>query len=137
LIILFIVSSVTAVVYLISYVFRKNDKISVYKNPLNLSMLVGHMIDGFASYISIKDPFSMGLFYGEKHPASNALLEIWGPLFPIVKFILIIIVIYVFDIYFRDELKSHKNLVNILKICILILGFSPGVRDLLRVTMGV
>ena len=79
----------------------------------------------------------MGLNYSEKHPASNLLLEIWGPLFPIVKFILIIVVIYVFDIYFKDELKNYLTLVNLLKICILILGFSPGVRDLLRVTMGV
>ena len=137
LIIFGIVFLITGFIYLISYIFRKNEKIAVYKNPLNLSMLVGHLIDGFTSYISIKDPFSMGLFYSEKHPASNTLLEIWGPLFPIVKFILIIIVIYMFDIYFKDELKNHKTLVNILKICILILGFSPGVRDLLRVTMGV
>ena len=100
-------------------------------------MLSGHLIDGLTSYISIKDPFSMGLYYAEKHPASNALLNIWGPLFPIVKFFLIIIVIYVFDIMFKEELKNHINLVNLLKIGILILGFSPGLRDLLRVTMGV
>ena len=124
-------------VYLIAYVFRKNEKIVVYKNPLNLAMLSGHLIDGLTSYISIKDPFGMGLFYAEKHPASNALLNIWGPLFPIVKFFLIIIVIYVFDIMFKEELKNHINLVNLLKIGILILGFSPGLRDLLRVTMGV
>ena len=38
---------------------------------------------------------------------------------------------------FKDELKNHITLVNLLKIGILILGFSPGLRDLLRVTMGV
>ena len=79
----------------------------------------------------------MGLSYAEKHPASNALLEIWGPLFPTVKFLLIIIVIYVFDILYKEELKNHLTLVNLIKISILILGFSPGVRDLLRATMGV
>jgi uncharacterized membrane protein len=100
-------------------------------------MLSGHLLDGITSYISIKDPFSMGLHYAEKHPASNVLLDIWGPLFPIVKFVLIIVVIYVFDIIYKDELKNHLNLVNLLKIGILILGFSPGLRDLLRVTMGV
>ena len=124
-------------VYLLSYFMKNNEKFSVYRNPLNLAMLTGHLIDGLTSYISIKDPLSMGLFYSEKHPASNLLLEIWGPLFPIVKFILIIVVIYIFDIYLKDELKNHMSLVNLLKICILILGFSPGVRDLLRVTMGV
>jgi len=108
-----------------------------FLNPLNLAMLTGHLIDGITSYISIKDPFMMGLFYAEKHPASNLLLNIWGPLFPIVKFVLIIVVIYVFDILYKEELKDYVNLINLLKIGILILGFSPGLRDLLRVTMGV
>jgi uncharacterized membrane protein len=137
LIIICLVFLIVGVVYLVSYIFRNREKIAVYRNPLNLAMLSGHLIDGITSYISIKDPFIMGLNYAEKHPASNLLLEIWGPLFPIVKFILIIVVVYVFDIYFKEELKNYLTLVNLLKICILILGFSPGVRDLLRVTMGV
>ncbi|UCF50163.1 MAG: DUF63 family protein [Thermoplasmatales archaeon] len=137
LIVLGLVFLIVGLVFLVSYIFKNNKKISVYKNPLNLAMLSGHLIDGITSYISIKDPFSMGLSYAEKHPASNVLLNIWGPLFPIVKFLLIIFVIYVFDIMFKDELKDHITLVNLLKIGILILGFSPGLRDLLRVTMGV
>ena len=128
---------VVGLIYLFAYIFRNKEKLAVYKNPLNLAMLIGHLIDGLTSYISIKDPFSMGLHYAEKHPASNALLEIWGPSFPIVKFLLIIIVIYVFDILYKEELKNNLTLVNLLKIGILILGFSPGLRDLLRVTMGV
>ena len=128
---------VVGLVYLTSYIFRNKEKFAVYKNPLNLAMFIGHIIDGLTSYISIKDPFLIGLNYSEKHPASNFLLEIWGPLFPIVKFILIIIVVYVFDILFKEELKNHLTLVNLLKIGIIILGFSPGLRDLLRVTMGV
>jgi len=137
LIILALVLLIVGLVYLFAYILRNKEKITVFKNPLNLTMLSGHLIDGLTSYISIKDPFSMGLNYAEKHPASNALLEIWGPLFPIVKFLLIIFVIYVFDVLYKKELKNHLTLVNLIKICILILGFSPGVRDLLRATMGV
>ncbi|RLF35461.1 MAG: hypothetical protein DRM99_04625, partial [Thermoplasmata archaeon] len=44
---------------------------------------------------------------------------------------------YVFDILYKEELKNYLTLVNLLKIGILILGFSPGLRDLLRVTLGV
>ena len=128
---------IIGLVYLFASKFKGKKDFSVYKNPLNLFMIAGHQIDGITSYISIKDPFMMGLHYTEKHPASNLLLEIWGPLFPIVKFLLIIVVIYVFDILYKEELKNHITLVNILKIGILILGFSPGLRDLLRVTMGV
>jgi uncharacterized membrane protein len=83
-----IVSLVTILVYAVSNRFRYNEKIKVYKNPLNLAMIFGHLLDGVTSYISIKDPLSMGLYYSEKHPASNFLLDVWGPLFPIVKFFL-------------------------------------------------
>lgn len=131
-----IVFLIVSMVYLLVF-FVKKREFQVYRNPLNLMMLFGHLMDGFTSYISIKDPFSMGLFYSEKHPASNFLLDIWGPLFPIVKFLLIILIIYVFDVFYREELKDYSTLVNILKIGIFILGFSPGLRDLLRVTMGV
>jgi uncharacterized membrane protein len=137
LIVLALVFLIVGFVYLVAHIYRKKEQFEVYTNPLNLAMLSGHLIDGITSYISIKDPFYMGLHYAEKHPASNLLLEAWGPLFPIVKFLLIMIVIYVFDVYFKDELKNHLTLTNLLKIGILILGFSPGLRDLLRVTMGV
>jgi uncharacterized membrane protein len=125
-------------VFLIAWVYQKNDTINVYKNPLNLSMLAGHLIDGITSYVSIYDPLHMGLpSYIEKHPASNSLMELWPPLFPIVKFLLIIMVIYLFDVVYKKELTKYSLLVNLLKIGIFILGVSPGLRDLLRVTMGV
>ena len=133
-----LVSLIVSIVFLVAWKFRKNDRISVYKKPLNLSMLAGHLIDGITSYISIYDPLQMGLpSYIEKHPASNSLMEAWPPLFPIVKFLLIILVIYVFDILYKKELERYSRFVNLLKIGIFILGVSPGLRDLLRVTMGV
>lgn len=132
------ISLILGVVFLIAWVFRKHEQIAVYMNPLNLSMLAGHLIDGLTSYISIYDPLHMGLpSYVEKHPASNSLMELWPPLFPIVKFLLIILVIYIFDVVYKEELDRYSRLVNLLKIGIFILGVSPGLRDLLRVTMGV
>jgi len=136
--ILGLVSLIVGIVALVAWVFRNNEGITVYKHPLNLSMLGGHLIDGITSYISIYDPLQMGLpSYIEKHPASNTLMEVWPPLFPIVKFLLIILVIFVFDIYYKKELERYPRLINLLKIGIFILGVSPGLRDLLRVTMGV
>jgi uncharacterized membrane protein len=46
-------------------------------------------------------------------------------------------VIYVFDVLYKKELGRYSRLANLLKIGIFILGVSPGLRDLLRVTMGV
>ena len=133
-----LVTLIVFLVYLIAWVYRKHDTLGVYKNPLNLSMLTGHLIDGITSYISIYDPLSMGLpSYIEKHPASDSLMGLWPPLFPIVKFLLIIMVVYVFDIAYKKELTKYSRLINLLKIGIFILGISPGLRDLLRVTMGV
>ncbi len=138
LLIIGLICLIIGLVYSIAWIYRKHEQIAVYKNPLNLSMLAGHLIDGFTSYISIYDPFLMGLpSYVEKHPASNSLMEIWPPLFPIVKFLLIIVVIYIFDVVYKKELERYSRLVNLLKIGIFILGISPGLRDLLRVTMGV
>ena len=125
-------------VYVFSRVFKNNEKISVYSESFNLALIMGHMIDGITTYVSIYDPLNMGLpFYSEKHPASDFLMQVWPPLFPIVKFILIIIVIYVFDILYKKELKNYRHFVNLLKTVIFILGFAPGLRDLLRVMMGV
>ena len=136
--ILGLVIGITAAVYGVSYKLRKHETITVYQHPLNLLMIAGHLIDGLTSYISIYDPLHMGLpLYLEKHPASNLIMELWPPLFPLVKFILIIAIIYFFDILYKNEFKQYGSLVNLLKIGIFILGFSPGLRDLLRVTMGV
>lgn len=133
-----LIALIVFLVYLIAWIYRKHDTIRVYMEPLNLSMIAGHLIDGITSYVSIYDPLSMGLpSYIEKHPASNSLMELWPPLFPIVKFLLIIMVIYVFDIAYKKELTKYSRLVNLLKIGIFILGVSPGLRDLLRVTLGV
>ena len=91
LIVIGLVALIVGLIYLVARTYNSNEKLAVYKNPLNLAMLIGHLIDGLASYICIKDPFAMGLHYSEKHPASDVLLGVWGPLFPIVKFLLIIV----------------------------------------------
>jgi uncharacterized membrane protein len=131
------------VIMILVYVFARYGQrvwkdAAIYLEPFNLSMIFGHQLDGIASYISIYDPFNMGLpVYIEKHPASDLLMQIWPPLFPIVKFFLIFGIIYVLDIWYKEELQSQKIFVNLLKIGIFILGFAPGLRDLLRVAMGV
>jgi len=125
-------------VYVFSRLFKDNNSINVYSEQLNLAMIGAHMLDGITSYVSIYDPLNMGLpHYIEKHPASDFIMELWPPLFPIVKFLLIILIIYIFDVLYKNELSEYPRLINLLKIGIFILGFAPGLRDLLRVVMGV
>ena len=138
LLIIGLIGVIVGAVYFFSRKYETYDGFAVYQHPLNLAMIVGHLIDGLTSYVSIYDPLNMGLpVYFEKHPASNFLMEIWPPLFPIVKFLMIVVVIYLFDVFYKKELTRYVTLMNLVKIGILILGFSPGLRDLLRVTMGV
>jgi len=138
LLVVLLVGSIIFFVYLFSRYIKKYEIFKIYSKPLNLAMLGGHMVDGITSYISIYDPLNMGLpSYYEKHPASDLIMNIWPPLFPIIKFILIILVIYVFDVVYKEEFEGYPRLINLLKIGIFILGFAPGFRDLLRVLMGV
>jgi len=125
-------------VYGIAVTWKKNSKIAIFKDPLNLSMIFGQLLDGFTSFISIKNPLGFSdLQYSEKHFLSTGILDIWGPLYPLLKFIFIILVIYLVDVFYKKDLKKYSELVIIFKIVILLLGFSPGLRDILRVTMGV
>jgi uncharacterized membrane protein len=136
--IIFLVLIIVFGVILISNFFKKYYFFNTMLRPLNLAMITGHMIDGISSYISIYDPLGMGLpSYYEKHPVSDFIMDIWPPLFPIIKFILVIIIIYVFDILYKKDFERYPRLVNLLKIGIFILGFAPGLRDLLRVMIGV
>lgn len=139
LLVMFLSISIAIAVFGLAHIIRPYWKNStVFASPLNLSLIFGHQLDGIATYISIYDPLKMGLpSYIEKHPASDALLQLWPPLFPIVKFLLIIGIIYLLDVLYKDELQSQRTFANLLKIGIFILGFAPGLRDLLRVMMGV
>jgi uncharacterized membrane protein len=125
-------------VYCIGKYWKKYPWLIVYTGFLNLSMIMGHMLDGITSWISIYDPFHMNLpNYVEKHPASDFLMQIWPPLFPIVKFFLILLIIYLFDVVYKKDLEKYPRFAPLLKIGIFVLGFAPGLRDLLRVSMGV
>ncbi len=126
---------ITVLFYLLS---RYSKKLRFFSEHLNLAMLFGHSLDGFTSYISIYDPFNIGIpLYGEKHPVSFFFMDVSsGILFPIVKVVLIVLVILVLEDIKRKE-KEYIKVINLIKIAIFILGFSPGLRDLLRVTISV
>ncbi|HEX17408.1 MAG TPA: DUF63 family protein [Thermoplasmatales archaeon] len=125
---------VTSVFFLLG---RFGARIDFFRNPLNLSMIFAHALDGFTSYVTIYDPFGMGIpIYGEKHPVSLFFMDVSsGILYPIVKIFLIVLIIYIFEISERE--KEYGDMVNLLRIAVFILGFSPGLRDLLRVTISV
>lgn len=126
----------------------REARFAAYAVPLNLGLVYGHMLDGFASFIAIcSSPaavcqgamvFGLSLpAYGEKHPVSNALLGyLDGWLFPLIKLALVLVIVWVLDIEYRKDLEKDRNLGGLVKMAILILGLAPGLRDLLRLVMG-
>ena len=108
-------------------------KLSAYILGSNVLLFFAHFLDASATFVGT-DFYS----YTEKHPLPAFLIKLSGTgavMFPL-KFILIFLVIYVLDITYKKEIKD-KTLTGLLKICVFILGLAPGIRDMLRIGVGV
>ncbi len=140
---------VVGLVWLVGTVFRDRGLLFVsMANPLNLTLVAGHMIDAFATFGALcTDPDGPlcqgGTFlpfavegYGEKHPVSEVFLGIldgWG--FVIMKLVLVLTIVWLVD---RAQAEGEDpDLVGLVKLAVLVLGLGPGLRNLVRVFMGV
>jgi len=102
--------------------------------PLSSLMFFAHFLDGTATYRGI-DLYG----YGEKHVLPTFLIDLTGTavvMLPL-KLLLVLLLVYLIDVLFKDELRPHPNMDNIMKFAIIFLGLSPGVRDLVRISLGV
>ncbi|MBS3061974.1 MAG: DUF63 family protein [Candidatus Diapherotrites archaeon] len=96
-------------------------------NPQNQLVLFGQLLDGSATFTAIQ-------FFGfsEQHVVSNAIIQGFGPIaFLIVKFGLMLAILY-----FADKEIEDENLRGFIKIFIAIIGFAPGIRDVLLIGVG-
>ncbi len=91
-------------------------------------ILGGHFLDASATFVALS-------LYGyfEQHVVPNVFISLIGPvaMFPLKLFV-VLPVLWILDRY--AEAGSFKNF---LLIVIFILGFAPGLRDLLRLVAGV
>ena len=122
----------------------------IYAVGINVALVLGHMIDGIATWVALEGTDLFGLpTYSEKHPFSDFLLRFGGGAlkgfgFPIAKLLMVLVVVWVLD---RETARAapsgdaawsdERNLVGLVKMAIFVLGFAPGLRDLLRLSMGV
>jgi uncharacterized membrane protein len=102
--------------------------------PVSLMMFASHFLDGAATYRGI-DLYA----YSEKHVLPSFLVDITGSAVELllVKFLAILAIIIVIDVLFREELKGHPGLGNVIKFVVVFLGLAPGTRDALRIALGV
>ena len=100
--------------------------------PVVLLAMYGQMVDGLATYLGV-DHFG----YSEKHVLSQKVIELsgaaWG--FAALKFVLAGVVWFLFASARFEQRHRHLRLLVIL--CLLTVGLAPGLRDILRLTLGI
>lgn len=119
----------TFIFYLVAYHFKS----SIFTDPLNLSILMVHMMDASSTYVGVDN-----LGYYEKHVVPAYLIDLTGTalvMYPL-KLIIFIGVLYVLDTQFEDDERS-LNLKVLIKLVILILGLSPATRNTVRMMLGI
>ncbi|MEW5760096.1 MAG: DUF63 family protein [Candidatus Thermoplasmatota archaeon] len=124
---------ITSIIFLPFYLLRISGIKEPYTSGINLTLLFGHVIDAASTYRGME-------IYGyvEKHVLPTFLINLTGmpAIMLLIKPLLILVVIYIIDVEYED-VRENKELSFLLKLCILVLGLAPGIRDMLRIAMGV
>jgi len=124
----------TGTTYFIFKTLKDKWNTATYVMPINVLLFFGHFLDAAATYRGID-----GYGYFEKHVLPSFLIGLTGTalvMFPL-KAVVVILAIWMIDILFRKELEDDPRLVGLVKMAIFVLGVSPGIRDMLRLAMGV
>ena len=101
-----------------------------FRDPLNLAIVFSHSLDGAATWMGV-DYYG----YGEKHVLAGFVTQnLGGFTFFLSKIALSFLLVYLLDagLKIRD-----RNLNNLVKLTIILLGLGPGIRDMLRIALGV
>ncbi|MFP4170523.1 MAG: DUF63 family protein [Methanomassiliicoccales archaeon] len=102
--------------------------------PLNLGMFFAHLLDGAATYRGV-DLYG----YGERHVLPTALIDLFdtAAVMLLLKLALVLLLILLIDVMFREDLRDYPGLPSIMKFAVIFLGMAPGTRNLVRIAMGV
>lgn len=128
----FVVGAGTGLTF-IFYLVARQLKSSIFTDPLNLSILLAHMMDASSTYIGIDK-----LGYFEKHVLPSYLIKLTDTalvMYPL-KIVIFVGVLYLLDTQFEKDEQSN-NLKMLIKLVILVLGLSPATRNTIRMTLGI
>jgi len=105
-----------------------------FKDEILAAIVAGHALDGAATFFVI-DVFSKmtGLQYGEQHVFASGIGAIWGSYLP---FYLIKIGVSFAAAYFVMKEKMPEDEKRYIALVLIIMGFAPGIRDVLRMMTG-
>jgi uncharacterized membrane protein len=119
---------------------KKWDKFGRLVTWINVMIIGSHMTDASATFIGI-DIYD----YYEKHVVPSGLMNaVESTGFPYpgmimypLKLVFLIPALYIMDISMEKESKENPHMLSLVKLAIIVLGFGPGVRDLIRIALGV
>lgn len=117
------------------YLAARKINFECLTDRLNTGILGAHLIDASSTFVGVDL-----LGYYEKHVVPTLLINLTGTaavMYPL-KLAIFIPAIYLLDkeVGGKDDQRT-QNLINLIKLVILVLGLSPAVRNTLRMTLGV
>ncbi len=123
--------AVTMVFYTISRLTKSSFSV-LFGNKINLLMIFSHMFDATATWRGVAY-----YSYNEKHVFSSFLMDVpYGPfLFMTAKILTILLFIYLLDVAYGKDIDDDTR--NLIKMAVVVLGLAPGIRDALRIALGV
>jgi uncharacterized membrane protein len=125
----------TFIVFVIAkFLSTRKPQLLPFTAGVNLILFFGHFLDASATFIAID-------YYGyvEKHVLPVFLIDIFqtAAVMYLLKAIIIVLVVYFIDILYKKDFMENPTLTGLVKVAILVLGLGPGLRDILRLGIGV
>ncbi|UCC93203.1 MAG: DUF63 family protein [Thermoplasmata archaeon] len=113
---------------------KRDPRLAAFMLPVAMMLFASHYLDGVATWRGI-DVHG----YSEKHVLPSFLIELAGTaviMLPL-KFLVVVLVVYLMEVALREDLEETPNLAWLVKVAVMVLGLAPGMRDMLRLAMGV
>ena len=113
---------------------RRDPRLAAFMMPVAIMLFASHYLDGVATWRGI-DVHG----YSEKHVLPSFLIEMTGTaavMLPL-KFLVVVLVVYLMEVALKADLEDSPNLAWLVKVAVMVLGLAPGMRDMLRLAMGV
>mgnify|MGYP001139489026 CR=1 FL=1 len=126
--------STIAVFYIIKILSKRFSGLSISVHGINVLIVFGHLLDASATSIGVDF-----IGYQEKHVLPSFLMNTFDTAFVMfpLKLLFILPAIYYIDRVAEESEEGSKHIIALVRLAILVLGFAPGTRDLIRLALGV
>jgi len=117
---------VTGAIYIVSNFMQATR---IFREPVNLAIIFGHMLDGSATFIGI-DKYG----FAEEHILPEILINAAGTAFVMIpmKIVVVLGALYLLEKWKEEEEDEGSDIYYIMvRFVFFIFGFGPGTRDAL------